>query len=70
MDKLVLEDDVLITFRMFQLKARVVDNQVMFGCIETWLLWKLTGGKVHATDYSCASGTGLFDPFQVSDMVI
>jgi glycerol kinase len=38
----------------------------MFGCIETWLLWKLTGGKVHATDYSCASGTGLFDPFQVS----
>ncbi|VDI29496.1 putative glycerol kinase 5 [Mytilus galloprovincialis] len=48
-----------------KLKARVVDNQVMFGCIETWLLWKLTGGKVHATDYSCASGTGLFDPFQV-----
>lgn len=37
----------------------------MFGCMETWLLWKLTGGAVHATDYSCASSTGLFDPFQI-----
>lgn len=37
----------------------------MFGCVETWLLWRLTGKKVHATDCSCASATGLFDPFVV-----
>ncbi|KAK3584659.1 hypothetical protein CHS0354_001238 [Potamilus streckersoni] len=48
-----------------QLRQRACDGLVMFGCIETWLLWKLTKGKVHATDYSCASGTGLFDPFQI-----
>lgn len=48
-----------------ELRKRVSEDQVMFGCIDTWLLWKLTGERVHATDYSNASGTGLFDPFQV-----
>ncbi|XP_060072194.1 putative glycerol kinase 5 [Ylistrum balloti] len=48
-----------------ELRNRASEDQVMFGCIDTWLLWKLTGEKVHATDYSNASGTGLFDPFQV-----
>jgi len=38
----------------------------MFGCLDTWLLWQLTGKKVFATDYSNASVTMLFDPFQVS----
>ncbi|KAK2155686.1 hypothetical protein LSH36_233g02016 [Paralvinella palmiformis] len=47
------------------LRKRVEENQVYFGCIETWLLWKLTKGKVYATEYSCASTTGLFDPFQL-----
>lgn len=47
------------------LRHKAIEDRVLFGCIETWLLWKLTGGKVHATDYSCASGTGLYDPFQV-----
>jgi len=37
----------------------------MFGCLDTWLLWQLTGKKVFATDYSNASITMLFDPFQV-----
>ena len=49
----------------FQLRQKASEDKVMFGCIETWLLWKLSGGEVHATDYSCASGTGLYDPFQV-----
>ncbi|XP_052783381.1 putative glycerol kinase 5 [Mya arenaria] len=48
-----------------ELRKRASAGQVMFGCIETWILWRLTKGKVHATDYSCASGTGLYDPFQV-----
>ncbi|KAH9487676.1 putative glycerol kinase 5 [Bulinus truncatus] len=46
-------------------KRRAAVGKALFGCIDSWLLWKLTGGKVHATDYSCASSTGLFDPFQM-----
>eukprot|EP00116_Pleurobrachia_bachei_P008842 sb/3469104/ len=37
------------------------ENKLCFGTIETWLVWKLTGGTVWATDYSCASSTGIFD---------
>lgn len=47
------------------LRHRALQDQVLFGCIETWLLWKLTKEQVHATDYSCASATGIFDPFSV-----
>ncbi len=36
-------------------------GEVLFGTIDTWLLWKLSGGKVHATDYSNASRTMLYD---------
>ncbi|XP_046543168.1 putative glycerol kinase 5 [Haliotis rubra] len=48
-----------------ELRKRAFEDQVMFGCIDTWLLYCLTGKKVHATDYSNASCTGLYDPFQV-----
>jgi glycerol kinase len=37
------------------------DGDLAFGTIDTWLLWKLTGGRVHATDPSNASRTMLFD---------
>lgn len=47
-----------------ELKKRAEKNQLLFGCIETWVIWKLTGGKEHLTDVSCASSTGLYDPFQ------
>ncbi|XP_005106262.1 putative glycerol kinase 5 [Aplysia californica] len=47
------------------IRKRIAEGNVMFGCTDTWLLWKLTGGSCHATDYSCASATGLFDPFQM-----
>ena len=36
-------------------------GQLRFGTVETWLIWKLTGGKVHVTDYSNASRTMLFN---------
>lgn len=36
-------------------------GELLFGTIDTWLIWWLTGGKVHATDYSNASRTMLFD---------
>ncbi len=43
--------------------AREKANQgkLLFGTVETWLIWKLTGGKVHITDYSNASRTMLFN---------
>lgn len=34
---------------------------LLFGNIDTWLIWKLTGGKIHATDYTNASRTMLFN---------
>lgn len=36
-------------------------GQLLFGTVETWLIWKLTGGKVHVTDVSNASRTMLFN---------
>ena len=36
-------------------------GEVLFGTVDTWLLWKLTGGAVHATDLTNASRTMLFD---------
>lgn len=42
-------------------RDRAVKGDLLFGTIDTWLIWKLTGGKVHATDYSNASRTMLFN---------
>jgi glycerol kinase len=42
-------------------RARAVAGELLFGTIDTWLLWNLTGGKVHATDYSNASRTMLYN---------
>lgn len=36
-------------------------GDLLFGTVDTWLIWKLTGGKVHATDYSNASRTLMFN---------
>ena len=36
-------------------------DELLFGTVETWLIWKLTGGRVHVTDYSNASRTMLFN---------
>ena len=36
-------------------------GRLLFGTVDTWLLWKLTGGAVHATDYTNACRTMLFD---------
>src|SRR2546423_512921 len=42
-------------------RDRAQKGELAFGTIDTWLLWKLTGGKVHATDPSNASRTMLFN---------
>ena len=42
-------------------RERAERGELLFGTIETWLIWKLTGGRVHVTDYSNASRTMLFN---------
>ena len=42
-------------------KALAEAGQLLFGTVETWLIWNLTGGRSHVTDYSNASRTMLFD---------
>jgi glycerol kinase len=42
-------------------RDRAARGEILFGTIDTWLLWKLSGGQVHATDYSNASRTMLFN---------
>lgn len=42
-------------------RARAQRGELAFGTIDTWLIWKFTGGKVHATDATNASRTMLFD---------
>ncbi|MCK9908419.1 glycerol kinase GlpK [Microbacteriaceae bacterium K1510] len=42
-------------------RARAETGQLAFGTIDSFLLWRLTGGKVHATDATNAARTGLFD---------
>lgn len=42
-------------------RERAECGELLFGTVDTWLIWKLTGGKVHATDYSNASRTMLFN---------
>lgn len=42
-------------------RARAAKGELCFGTVDSWLLWKLTNGKVHATDVSNASRTMLFN---------
>lgn len=42
-------------------RERAKRGEILFGTIDSWLLWKLSGGKVHATDYSNASRTMLYN---------
>ncbi len=42
-------------------RAKAERGELLFGTVDTWLIWNLTGGKVHVTDYSNASRTMLFD---------
>jgi glycerol kinase len=44
-----------------ELRARAQAGELCFGTIDTWLIWKLTGGAVHATDATNASRTLLYD---------
>ena len=47
-------------------QERAEKGELLFGTIDTWLVWKLTGGKVHVTDYTNAARTMLFN---IKDLV-
>ena len=42
-------------------QQRAENGELLFGTIDTWLVWKLTGGKTHVTDYTNAARTMLFN---------
>lgn len=42
-------------------RKKAEEGRLLFGTVDTWLIWKLTGGAVHVTDYTNASRTTLFD---------
>ena len=42
-------------------RERAAKGELLFGTVETWLIWRLTGGRAHVTDYSNASRTMLFN---------
>ena len=42
-------------------RERAERGELLFGTVETWLIWKMTKGRVHATDYSNASRTMMFN---------
>ena len=42
-------------------RERAQKGELLFGTVETWLIWKLTKGRIHVTDYSNASRTMLFN---------
>ena len=42
-------------------RKKAEEGRLLFGTVDAWLIWKLTGGRVHVTDYSNASRTMLFN---------
>lgn len=42
-------------------RERAERGELLFGTVDTWLMWRLSGGKIHATDYSNASRTMMFN---------
>ena len=53
-------------------KALAEEGKLCFGTTDSWLLWKLTDGAVHATDYSSVCTSALYDPYQLqwSDVML
>lgn len=46
-------------------REKAESGRLLFGNMDSWLIWNLTGGRVHATDYSNASRTQLFNIFNL-----
>ncbi|HZG70691.1 MAG TPA: glycerol kinase GlpK [Chondromyces sp.] len=46
-------------------RERAEKGELLFGTMDTWLIWKLTGGKAHVTDYSNASRTLMYNIYEL-----
>lgn len=46
-------------------RQKAEDGELLFGTIDTWLIWKLSGGKAHVTDYTNASRTLMFNIYDL-----
>lgn len=46
-------------------RQKAEKGQLLFGTIDTWLIWKLSGGKAHVTDYSNASRTLMYNIYEL-----
>ncbi|MBT2641679.1 glycerol kinase GlpK [Bacillus sp. ISL-41] len=46
-------------------RQKADEGKLMFGTIDTWLIWKLSGGRAHVTDYSNASRTLMFNIYDL-----
>ncbi|MDO6356011.1 glycerol kinase GlpK [Caloramator sp. CAR-1] len=46
-------------------REKAEKGELLFGTIDTWLIWNLTGGRVHVTDYSNASRTLLYNIYEL-----
>uniref|UniRef100_A0A0N4U6E7 Glycerol kinase 5 n=1 Tax=Dracunculus medinensis TaxID=318479 RepID=A0A0N4U6E7_DRAME len=62
--------NAMVTFRLIatieqnvRMKKLLSEDKLVFGCLDTWLIYKLSGGKMHITEPSNASSTGMFDPY-------
>ena len=49
-------------------REKAEQGNLLFGTIDTWLIWKLSGGKAHVTDYSNASRTLLYNIHELNGM--
>ncbi|ETN81611.1 hypothetical protein NECAME_08409 [Necator americanus] len=59
---------VMVTIEQSEeMKYLLEKDQLGFGCLDTWLLLKLTDGKVHVAEASNYSSSGMFDPFLIAD---
>ncbi|XP_072219100.1 glycerol kinase 5 [Leuresthes tenuis] len=65
MKVMVLPPHVYHVSIFLQICQAIDEGNCCFGTIDTWLLFKLTKGHVHATDCSNASSTGIFDSYQM-----
>lgn len=46
-------------------REKADNGELLFGTIDTWLIWKLSGGKAHVTDYSNASRTLMYNIYEL-----
>jgi glycerol kinase len=62
---LKLVQDYLVMKAVEGAKEKALNGELMFGTIDTWLVWKLSGGKAHVTDYSNASRTLMYNIYDL-----